>query len=79
MVSVVDQPGEPTLAEVKRKAEEDHQARARSHPLMQAVMTAFPEAKILSLKQKTVALAALAREDETSETEESIPETENEE
>ncbi|MDD5586051.1 MAG: DNA polymerase III subunit gamma/tau [Alphaproteobacteria bacterium] len=77
MVSVVDQPGAPTLAEEQKKAEEDHQALVRSHPLMQAVMTAFPEAKILSLKQKTVALAAPPREDETLENEEPQTETEN--
>ncbi len=62
LVTVVDQPGAPTLAEEEKAAEEAHQTRVRGHHLMQAVMTAFPDAKIVALKPKEVALAPLADE-----------------
>ena len=38
--------GEPTLAEQGRSAEQDRLALARSHPLVQAVLQAFPGATI---------------------------------
>ena len=79
MVSVVDQPGAPTLTEEKHKAEEEHRTRVRSHPLMHAVLTAFPQAKITALRQKTIASVASPREDETAETEEPLSATESEE
>lgn len=76
MASVVDQPGAPTLAEEERKAEEEHQARVRAHPLMRAVFEAFPEAKIASLKPKEVVPAAPVAKEKI---EEFLPEPETEE
>jgi len=55
MVSITDKAGEPTLAEQDKAAEKKRQERALSHPLMRAVVTAFPGAKLMSLKQKAVA------------------------
>ena len=45
-VSLVNHGGEPTLAEQGRAAEQDRLALARSHPLVVAVLTAFPGATI---------------------------------
>jgi DNA polymerase-3 subunit gamma/tau len=45
-VSFVNAGGEPTLAEQGRAAEQDRLALARSHPLVQAVLQAFPGATI---------------------------------
>jgi DNA polymerase-3 subunit gamma/tau len=45
-VSLVNAGGEPTLAEQGRSAEQDRLVLARSHPLVQAVLQAFPGATI---------------------------------
>jgi DNA polymerase-3 subunit gamma/tau len=45
-VSLVNEGGEPTLAEQGRSAEQDRLALARVHPLVQAVLQAFPGATI---------------------------------
>ena len=45
-VSLVNAGGEPTLAEQGRSAEQDRLVVARSHPLVQAVLQAFPGATI---------------------------------
>jgi DNA polymerase-3 subunit gamma/tau len=45
-ISLVNAGGEPTLAEQGRAAEQDRLALARSHPLVQAVLAAFPGAQI---------------------------------
>ncbi|HEV7265826.1 MAG TPA: DNA polymerase III subunit gamma/tau [Falsiroseomonas sp.] len=45
-VSLVNEGGEPTLAEQGRTAEQDRLSVARSHPLVQAVLHAFPGATI---------------------------------
>ncbi|MGE3623544.1 MAG: DNA polymerase III subunit gamma/tau [Bdellovibrionales bacterium] len=63
MVSVADKGGEPTLAELDKLAAQKRQEKALAHPLMQAVFTAFPEARLTALKQKAVAPAAGASED----------------
>ncbi|MDD4616700.1 MAG: DNA polymerase III subunit gamma/tau [Alphaproteobacteria bacterium] len=70
MVSLSSEEGERTLLDQDREAEAFHMERARAHPLMQAVFSAFPDAKVVSLRQKTP--------DETGETEKSgEPEAEN--
>jgi DNA polymerase-3 subunit gamma/tau len=45
-VSLVNAGGEPTLAEQGRAAEQDRLSLARTHPLVQAVLQAFPGATI---------------------------------
>ena len=45
-VSLVNSGGEPTLAEQGRSAEQDRLSLARSHPLVMAVLQAFPGATI---------------------------------
>ncbi len=45
-ISLVNAGGEPTLAEQGRAAEQDRLSIARSHPLVQAVLAAFPGAQI---------------------------------
>jgi DNA polymerase-3 subunit gamma/tau len=55
MVSVSAKEGQPTLAEQDRVAEKERKERALSHPLVQAVVKAFPDAKLTSLRQKAVA------------------------
>jgi DNA polymerase III subunit gamma/tau len=55
--------GQPTLAEQDKAAAQKRQEKALSHPLVQAVSTAFPGAKMSSLKQKTVVPVAAAEDD----------------
>lgn len=52
MVSVSEREGDPTLEDIDRQAEKKRHARAEAHPLMRAVMTAFPESKVVSLTKK---------------------------
>jgi DNA polymerase-3 subunit gamma/tau len=49
-VSLVNAGGEPTLAEQGRAAAEDRLSLARSHPLVQAVLQAFPGATIETVR-----------------------------
>ncbi len=49
-LSLVNAGGEPTLAEQGRAAEQDRLAIARSHPLVQAVLAAFPGAAIEAVR-----------------------------
>ena len=49
-VTVSNQPGEPTLADQGRSAETDRRATARSHPLVQAILAAFPGASIEAVR-----------------------------
>lgn len=63
MVAVVDEEGGPTLADEDREIERLRHERAEAHPLMQAVRQSFPEAKLVSLKQKEVAPVVAAVED----------------
>ncbi|NTU77180.1 MAG: DNA polymerase III subunit gamma/tau [Alphaproteobacteria bacterium] len=69
MVSVVDAPGPVTLAEEDRRVEVDRNEKAKAHPLMQAVLLAFPGAKMASLKQKTIATLGATGDDEMVEPE----------
>jgi len=66
MVSISDNPGAPTLAEQDRVREQKRQQKANEHPLMQAVLTSFPKAKLLSLKQRTVAPLIVPSDDAAS-------------
>ncbi len=61
MVAVVEQTGEPTLLEQDRALEKARQEKVQEHPLMRACKEAFPKAKLVSVKQKQVAVM----EDET--------------
>ena len=63
MVAVVDEEGAMTLAEEDREIERKRHERAETHPLLQAVRQVFPEAKLVSLKQKEVAPIEAAVED----------------
>jgi DNA polymerase-3 subunit gamma/tau len=49
-VSVSNDPGEPTLAEQGRSAETDRRATAQTHPLVQAILAAFPGATIETVR-----------------------------
>lgn len=60
MVSLQNNKGGTTLADEDRAKELRRQERAAAHPLMQAAMAAFPEAKLISLTRKTVAPEAAA-------------------
>jgi DNA polymerase-3 subunit gamma/tau len=64
MVTLAREAGGPSLAEEDKKLEEARHERAEAHPLMQAVMKSFPGAKLVALKQKTVAVEAALRDDE---------------
>ena len=49
-VTLASTGGEPTLAEQGRTAEADRRAIARTHPLVQAVLEAFPGATIEAVR-----------------------------
>lgn len=49
-VTVSNEPGEPTLAEQGRSAETDRRTAAQSHPLVQAILMAFPGATIEAVR-----------------------------
>ncbi|WP_375260513.1 DNA polymerase III subunit gamma/tau [Palleronia sp.] len=49
-VSVVSEGGESTIAEVRDAAAEALRAKALAHPMMQAVLDAFPKAKIVEIR-----------------------------
>jgi DNA polymerase-3 subunit gamma/tau len=53
-VSLVNAGGEPTLAEQGRTAEQDRLSLARTHPLVQAVLQAFPGATIEMVRDATL-------------------------
>jgi len=53
-VSVVNEGGEPTLAEQGRSADQDRRALAHSHPLVQAVLLAFPGAAIEAVRDASL-------------------------
>ncbi|NKC32651.1 DNA polymerase III subunit gamma/tau [Falsiroseomonas selenitidurans] len=53
-VSLVNEGGEPTLAEQGRTAEADRLVLAQGHPLVQAVLAAFPGARIEAVRDTTL-------------------------
>ena len=69
-VSVVNEGGAPTIAEARDKDRQDTEAEAGKIPLVQAVLAAFPGAKIIAIRtpQAMQALAAI----------EALPEVEDE-
>jgi DNA polymerase-3 subunit gamma/tau len=49
-ISVTSEEGQPTIAEVRDAARNKLEAEAAAHPLVQAVITAFPKAKITRIE-----------------------------
>lgn len=52
MVAVSSQPGAPTLREQRREAERERKSGAAEHPLVQAVLTRFPGAQIVDVRDR---------------------------
>jgi DNA polymerase-3 subunit gamma/tau len=69
VISLSDEAGDPTLLEEDKKVEAKRLIRAREHPLMQAVFTSFPNAKIIAMRQKGIAPTTSKDEDAAPETE----------
>ncbi|HYF07316.1 MAG TPA: DNA polymerase III subunit gamma/tau, partial [Acetobacteraceae bacterium] len=61
-ISLSNAEGDPTLAEQARAADADRRATARSHPLVQAILAAFPGATIESVRDAAVDDYGLAAE-----------------
>ncbi|WP_439595427.1 DNA polymerase III subunit gamma/tau [Falsiroseomonas sp.] len=59
-VTLVNEGGEPTLAEQGKTAEADRLALAHTHPLVQAVLAAFPGAKIEAVRDASLDAYGLA-------------------
>jgi DNA polymerase-3 subunit gamma/tau len=59
-VSLVNEGGEPTLAEQGKTAEADRLNLAKAHPLVQAVLAAFPGAKIEAVRDASLDAYGLA-------------------
>jgi len=51
MVSVSDQPGEPTLGEKRREQETEIRAQVEQHPLVRQVFQHFPSAEIVGVRE----------------------------
>ncbi|MCP4822398.1 MAG: DNA polymerase III subunit gamma/tau, partial [Shimia sp.] len=69
-VIIVADGGAPTVDEIRNAAENEMRAEAEAHPLVQAVLDAFPRAKITDIKsRKEITQEALA---------EALPEVEDE-
>ena len=49
-VSIVNEGGQPTIAEQKSSARDDLHAQVKEHPLVQSVLSAFPKAEIRDVK-----------------------------
>ncbi len=79
MVVLGDQPGAPTLVEAAKAEENTRRENVARHPLVQAVQTAFPGAKILNLRTPTLALPPVvdARGDDTPAPDLSLPDTDD--
>ena len=54
MVALSNAEGEPTLAEQSRTAETDRRAAAQSHPIVQAILLAFPGAHLDAVRDDSV-------------------------
>jgi DNA polymerase-3 subunit gamma/tau len=52
MVALSSEPGQPTLREQAQAAEREVKANAANHPLVQAVLTRFPGAQIVDVRQR---------------------------
>ncbi|HZF75036.1 MAG TPA: DNA polymerase III subunit gamma/tau [Acetobacteraceae bacterium] len=53
-VALTNEPGEPTIAEQGRSADAERRLVAQSHPLVQAVLAAFPGAKIEEVRDASL-------------------------
>ena len=53
-VALSNAEGEPTLAEQSRTAETDRRAAAQSHPIVQAILLAFPGAQLDAVRDDSV-------------------------
>ncbi len=58
MVALSSEPGQPTLREQAAAAERELKSNAASHPLVQAVLTRFPGAQIVDVRQRADEAAA---------------------
>ncbi len=69
-VTLVNDATAATIAETRDAADQALHAEAQAHPLVQAVLTAFPRAKIASIKTQDLKLSEMAAE--------ALPEVEDE-
>jgi DNA polymerase-3 subunit gamma/tau len=79
-VALSNAEGEPTLAEQSRMAETDRRAAAESHPIVQAILLAFPGAQIDAVRDETVdeyGLKPIIRDEEPDFPEFAPPEAES--
>ena len=71
-VLVSDEPGQPTIAEERRAAEEDAKREAENHPLIAAALATFPGATVSAVRPLTPPpepeyLAAIPEDDDDAE------------
>jgi DNA polymerase III subunit gamma/tau len=66
VVSISANEGEESLLDQDRAIEVKRQEKARTHPLMQAVFSAFPDAKLTTLRQRIIAPQAAPSDDAPS-------------
>ncbi len=79
-VALSNAEGEPTLAEQSRMAETDRRAAAQSHPIVQAILLAFPGAQLDAVRDDSVdayGLKPIVTEDEPDFPEFAPPEAES--
>ncbi len=63
-IAISKQPGDPTIAEQGRAADRGRRANAADHPLVRAILAAFPGARIESVRDATADAYGLAPEPE---------------
>ena len=68
-ISVVSSGGEPTIAEVRDREENEAKAKALAHPLVQSVLAAFPGTQVTEVRSPE-ALAMEAAQDALPEVDE---------
>jgi DNA polymerase-3 subunit gamma/tau len=59
-IAVTNAPGEPTLAEQSQAAEQDRRAVAATHPMVQAILLAFPGATMDAVRDVSLDAYGLA-------------------
>jgi len=67
-IAVTNAPGEPTLAEQSQSAEQDRRAVAATHPMVQAILLAFPGATMDTVRDVSLDAYGLAPIPQAEET-----------
>ncbi|MEM7641189.1 MAG: DNA polymerase III subunit gamma/tau [Pseudomonadota bacterium] len=62
VVTIANQPGQPTIAEIRDAETRAVEAEALAHPLTQSVLAAFPGAELIEVRTRAAAMEAAAED-----------------